>query len=468
MSAAARRWVVMLAVAVAVVPGLGFAGADAAVPSAAPWVGMMHPPHLGHGTAGTFALVSNFEDQKADGWSATRGSFTVVARPSYDGEPALRASGTAASPATARASAGFVLGQTSISFQAALRGSSTSTGFIGFADAKAPVAVIGISRGMVWAGATPASAVAIGPVPTNSSQPTGWVYVLANLHRVVNGSHRVWRMDVFVDRTDLVAQRGVSVPNAGGYTSAWLGTSAGTVEYTDLVFTTYQIASHIPGYNNMDGYGQGSGLLVRVLPAFTTLSATMVLQNWSTPQTGILGIQINAMNYTGTVKSTCHGFFQLGVDIDPRGHISPWYVPGKVCVAHYFNHTGLWPGFVSPPGTRLSLVIADNVSNGSIDFTILDRSVAGGFSAWHDSIPYTGTEFFGTYTQIEWQPCCAKFPISAYRLNATVDHLSIAGGNLSAPVGLPASYMIPFNVDLPPSWNLNYYNGAIAGYDQVG
>ena len=32
---------------------------------------------------------------------------------------------------------------------------------------------------------------------------------------------------------------------------------------------------------------------------------------------------------------------------------------------------------------------------------------------------------------------------------------------------LPASYMIPFVLDTPPTWSLTYYQGTSAGYTQV-
>jgi hypothetical protein len=73
----------------------------------------------------------------------------------------------------------------------------------------------------------------------------------------------------------------------------------------------------------MEGYGQGSGLVVGLLPAYSNLTAQMNLHSWSVPQNDILSFQINAMNLTGTTVSTCHGFFQLGVDLDPLGRIAP-------------------------------------------------------------------------------------------------------------------------------------------------
>jgi hypothetical protein len=110
------------------------------------------------------------------------------------------------------------------------------------------------------------------------------------------------------------------------------------------------------------------------------------------------------MNYTGTTVSTCAGFFQLGLDLDPHGTIAPWYVSGADCEANYFT---LQP-IPTPPGSELLLSIVDNSAARQISFTIDDVTIGRIFAA---SIPYRGSLFFGTYTQLEFQPCCAIFPI---------------------------------------------------------
>jgi hypothetical protein len=188
------------------------------------------------------------------------------------------------------------------------------------------------------------------------------------------------------------------------------------------------------------------------------------------PQAGILGTQINAMNRVGTTVSTCRGFYQLGVDLDPGGRIAPWYVPGFNCVATYFatNSTRSNGGFVTPAGSHLGLSITDNAVPHSIVFRIVDYSVHGANRYWNATIPYVGTDFFGAYTQLEWQPCCSKYPIGSYFYNGSFSHLRIVGGNVTAPMSLPASYMIPFALDVPTSWNFGYYDAATASYSQIG
>ena len=424
---------------------------------------------------GSFAFVANFEDGALDGWTAVSGNARVVSTPNYNGEPALRSAASAAGPQIdlAGASSGVVAGDSFVSFQADVHPGS-GTGFVGLADASGrPVAVIGVGGGYVWAGANPRHATAIEPIPTGTAQPTGWVYLSANVYATTLKNKAIaWVMDVFVDRSDVVAASQVPVPNAGDYAAALLKTISGTVYYTNTILANYQIPIQIPGYNNMDGYGQGSGLLVQLLPAFTTLTATMTLSSWDTPQTGILSFQINAMNYYGTTRSSCKGFFQLGVDLDPSGHIAPWYVEGTNCVAHYFgssNSGAISSGFPSPPGTTLHLTIQDQPAANQILFQIVDTApgVARADRYWNATMPYSGTLFYGSYTQVEWQPCCSNYPIGQYAFRGTLTDLTISGGSVAAPTALDAQYMLPFTLDLPPSWNLNYYDSPVAGYEQV-
>ncbi len=424
---------------------------------------------------GSFAFVANFEDGALDGWTAASGSARVVTTPNYNGEPALRSTAKSVGPQIdlAGSSSGVVAGDTFVSFQADVNPGS-GTGFVGLADASGfPVAVIGVGGGYVWAGANPAQATVVEPIPTGTAQPAGWVYLSANVYATtLKNKSTAWVMDVFVDRTDVVAASQVSVPNAGGYAAALLETTSGTVYYTNTILANYQIPVQIPGYNNMDGYGQGSGLLVQLLPSFTTLTATMTLSSWDTPQTGILSFQINAMNYYGTTRSSCKGFFQLGVDLDPSGYIAPWYVDGTNCIAHYFgnsNSGAISSGFPSPPGTTLELTIQDQPAANQIFFQIVDTApgVAAADRYWNATIAYGGTPFYGSYTQVEWQPCCSNYPISDYAFSGALTNLAISGGSVAAPTALEAQYMLPFALDLPPSWNLNYYDSSVAGYQQV-
>jgi len=212
----------------------------------------------------------------------------------------------------------------------------------------------------------------------------------------------------------------------------------------------------------MEGYGQGSGLLVNLLPAYFNLTAQMNLDSWNTPQAGMLSFQINAMNRTGTTRSTCVGFFQLGIDLDPNGRIAPWYVVGRNCEAVYFLGSGTSQSVPSPFPTHLVLTILDAQSSNEIVFTIKDTTTSQVFNA---TIPYSGGVFYGTYTQLEWQPCCNRYPIQEFKFDGSLYGIQITP--LSGPrTSLSSSYMLPFVLDAPPTWNFAYYQDSTDGYQQ--
>ncbi|MCI4335582.1 MAG: hypothetical protein L3K17_00065 [Thermoplasmata archaeon] len=461
----------ILVALIMVAPGLGVGVGWAASSSA--WAGALHAPRVapsfGPAVGSPFAFVSNFEDKKLDGWAATNGTASVVTKPTFNGEPAIGSSAKLGVPQVDVAN--LTPGSRSLSFQAELYYGHDGTGYVGLNSPAGSVAVVGIVNGTsVYAGPNVAGAKFVEAIPIHTVQPKGWVEVMAEVFASGIGSTTTWQMDVYVDRTDLIAATGVSVPGAGNYTSAVIRTTHGVVDYSNLVFSSYEIPTNIPGYNNMEGYGQGSGLFVSVLPRYTTLSADLDLKNWSAPQYGILSIQVNAMNLIGTTTGTCSGFFQLGVDINPSGHIAPWYVPKGNCIAYYYNSNDtptLSHGFLSPNSTHLSLQISQHGANSTISFTITDHQVTGANHSVEVWIPYNGSSFYGTYTQMEWQPCCSTHPINAYFLNASFTNLTISGGNLTTSMKLPASYMLPYELDAPPSWLLNYYQGTSAGYNEL-
>src|SRR5579875_451888 len=418
-------------------------------------------------TTGAFAFVSNFESGGLQGWSVVEGKQPkVVSLPNYFGEPSLESSAMGGSPQVDEATQGFVTGDNFISFQVAIY-TKSGEGFFGLFGSDGPVAVVGVEDGYIVAGSSPSSAVRVEPLPVGTAYPSGWVYIAANVYNASTPSspNVGWVMQLFVDRTDQPAAN-LSVPQAGNYQGAIIYTEISTVYYTDIVVTTYEIPIYLPGYNNMMGYGQGSGLLVNLLPAFYNLSAVMVLKSWSTPQQGILSFQINAMNYYGTTRSTCVGFFQLGVDLDPNGTIAPWYVPGKNCFAHYFissQNPAVQPGVPTPYGTVLTLSIVYEESQGEIVFTINDLNTSATYTA---SIPYNGTPFYGAYTQLEFQPCCNLYPINQYKVNGELQQMQIV--TLTGQrILLNASYMLPFTLDAPPTWSFTYYSNQQAGYQQI-
>jgi hypothetical protein len=418
-------------------------------------------------TQGAFAFVSNFETGSLEGWQRVSGATpVVVTKPSYSGESSLSSSASHGTQIDT-ANDNFVLGDSFLSFQVAIDATKGS-GYFGFADSGGnPVAIVGVSNGKVFAGPNFGNLQTIEPVPSETSYPSGWVYLTANVYDASTSSDKNagWVMQLFIDETDSVAST-LSVPNAANYASALIETTSGTVYYTNIVVTTYEIGINIPGYNNMDGYGQGSGLLVNLLPQFNKLSADMVLNSWNTPQEGILSFQINAMNYYGTTRSTCKGFFQLGVDLNPNGYIAPWYVEGTNCVAHYFlpsNNPAIQPGVPSPQGTHLKLSIVDDQTSKSITFTIVDVTTSQTFSA---SVAYNGTAFYGTYTQLEFQPCCASYPIQDYHINGELYNMQITTSS-GQTQSLGSNYMLPFVLDTPTSWDFTYFQNSISGYQQV-
>jgi hypothetical protein len=400
---------------------------------------------------GTFAFVSNFESKTLEGWQSVQGAAPkVVTSVEYSGEPSLRSSasqGAQIDYATKR----FVTGDALVSFQVAINNSSRTDAFFGLGSSDTNfVAVVGVEGGEVVEGSSLSTLSGIEAIPGGTAYPAGWVYISANVFS--NGT-----MSVFVDQTE-VQNASYSVPSAASYTGALIETVRGTAYFTDIVVSTYQLATYLPGYNNMEGYGQGSALNVKLLPAYQSLSAQMKVTSWSVPQNNILSFQINAMNSTGTLRSTCRGFFQLGVDINKDGHLAPWYVPGVNCEAHYF---ATLQGISTPPGTLLNLTISEAPT--SLTFTIDDINTSQVFT---QAISYNGNPFYSSYTQMEFQPCCAKFAISDYQLQGSIFgmHIITTSGETET---LGANYMVPFELDAPPTWNLNYYVGSTAGYNEV-
>ena len=158
------------------------------------------------------------------------------------------------------------------------------------------------------------------------------------------------------------------------------------------------------------------------------------------------------------------------MDLDPGGHISPWYVPNNNCVAYYFptHSPRVSSGFSTPPGFRLTLRIVDNVAAAQIDFEIPRPLDHGKNQTSSVSIPYNGSAFEGAYTQVEWQPCCSSYPISSYFFNGSLAGLTVSGGNLTGPMALPASYMLPVRPGRPALVELRLLNVPAAGYAQVG
>jgi len=138
-------------------------------------------------------------------------------------------------------------------------------------------------------------------------------------------------------------------------------------------------------------------------------------------------------------------------------------VQGKNCIAIYFQGSSNHRSVVSPFPTHLVLSIIDVPAVNQIVFTIKDTSTNQLFNA---SIPYRGGLFYGMYTQLEWQPCCNRYPIQEYALDGSLYAVQITP--LSGPkMLLSSSYMLPFVLDAPPSWSFSYYQDSVDGYQQT-
>lgn len=423
-------------------------------------------------TQGSFALVSSFNNggNYGDyGWYLVASpSPSITTSVNYFGEPSLSMS----PGSTVADNRGVITGEQTISFQFAVNSQASMSVFSIIDSAGASVLSVGVLGSAVYAGQSTTDIQFVGQAPSVSAYPNGWVYLSANIFNSSTNKAFSWTAQLFVDGSSAYLAN-LSVPQAFQYAGIELSSpSAGSspAYFTDIVFSTYEIPILIPGYNPMEGYGQGSGLLVNLLQPFTVLHATMTLSNWNVPEGGILSFQINAMNYYGTTRSTCRGFFQLGVDLNPDGLISPWYVPGVNCFAHYFlnsNNPAVQPGFHSPPGSVIELNIVYSPANKTITFSIADMSVplSSGDRYWNATIPYSGTAFYATYTQLEFQPS-SSYPIGQYYFNGTME--GIAYGNSPGSLSpLNESYMLPYTLNAPPGWSFTYYSNQQAGYSQI-
>lgn len=440
------------------------------VSSAMPMLEELQAPRAS--TTGSFAYVSEFTsggNYNSYGWNLISGkSPRIAVNGGYFGEPYLNMKQEAYLISTENVTPGDQF----VSFQFAANSQSGTPVFSIINGNGKSVAAVEISGNTVYAGANPESLQQYGTIPSGGVYSNGWAYITANVMNTTSTHSKTvsWSMQLFVDGSSKIFAN-VSVPHAYQYIGLMIGSVSGSAEITNIVFSSYEIPIYIPGYNPMEGYGQGSGLLVNLLSPFTVLHANMVINNWNVPEVGILSYQINAMNYYGTTTSSCVGFFQLGIDLNPNGTISPWYVPGVNCFAHYFLNSmnpAVQPGFKTPNGSILTLNIIDQPANKTMLFQIIDQSVstASGDRYWNATIAYNGTEFYGTYTQLEFQPSSA-YPISDYYFNGSLYNMGY-GNSLADLTPLNNSYMLPFVLDAPPTWSLTYYGSNTAGYNQIG
>lgn len=412
-----------------------------------------------------FAFVSNFESLSLGPWHKVSGkSPSVVVSPNYSGEPVLKSTASSTSNQSDYATKGIEKSISYIWFQVAIDYSSlssTSKGYFGLGSSGTDfVAVVGVQDGNVVAGGNLSTLQVIEPIPTGTAYPPGWVLISG---WIMNDFDSSSTMRLFVDRSDVITANSVLIPNVDSYTGALITTTKGTVYYTNIVLQTIQDPSNDPGFTySQMGYGEGSGGNIQYLPFFSNLTAQMTLYNWSVPQNNLLSFQMNAMNMSGAKASTCSGFFQLGVDFNKKGHIAPWYVNGTLggeCEAHYFDGFG---GVSSPSPTNLVLSIVWDSASSQVVFKIVDETTSQTFE---QTIPYLGGAFYAVNTQLEFDT--AKNSPSDYKMQGSFFDFQITPVGSASPQYVNSTYMLPYFVNSPPTWDPTFFNNGIFGYNQI-
>ncbi len=416
---------------------------------------------------GGFAFISEFTsggNYSNYGWKLICGTEAPIISYSttYFGEPSLALTeGT--SIATHR---NIVEGFHSVSFQYAMRIPGESGTFEVTSSSGMSVASVTVAGGTAYIGTNPEVAPVAKSIPNSDLLSGGWLLVSGNLFQNNSGSNLPWTFQVFLGGTDSVFGE-ISAPLGSDYSGIELSSGDGSAYFTDVIVSNEQIGFIQQGQNSMEGYGQGSGSLFSLMQPFDTVRADVLLNNWTSSLFGVFSIQINVMNYTGALNPTGIGFFQLGVDLDPNGLIAPWHVNGVNEVAMYFpDHIGPtdFPGFSTPNGTILQLTIFYNTSAHDILFQIVDESIWGSGRYWNAVIPYSGPPFYAAYTQMEASAVnmtqTTGFGFSGEMFNISYGQVP----NYLTPFN--SSYMVPYFINTPNSWNLGYYNQSISGYSQ--
>jgi 3',5'-cyclic AMP phosphodiesterase CpdA len=96
---------------------------------------------------------------------------------------------------------------------------------------------------------------------------------------------------------------------------------------------------------------------------------------------------------------------------------------------------------------------------------IVDYSATSQDMFWNATIPYSGTAFYSTCTQLEFQPSPA-YPIQDYYFNGTLYNIAYVD-SYSTMQTLNGSYMLPFILNALPTWSFAYYDSSLSGYQQI-
>ncbi|MEM0141146.1 MAG: hypothetical protein QXN66_03810 [Thermoplasmatales archaeon] len=408
----------------------------------------------------SFAFVSIFStamNYTSYGWKLLSGDQPLITTTKqFNGQPALELP----QGSEVRTTRYFTPGDRLLSFQFALSDAGGTGVFSIVNDSSENLVSISIHGETVQV--TSGNLSSNATVLPSVNQSDGWVFIQGTMFVNLSRNDGTWFLEMFSGSTASPLMN-VSIGNISTYAGIKIVSLDGTTYFSNIIFTSDPLVTYQPGYNSMEGYGQGSGDPAQLLGPFTIMHANVVVYNWSSATFAALSLQINALNYEASINPTAQGFFQVGVDLDPAGSLAPWYVGGSNAVAIYFPNNlnpDFMPGFSSPNGTRLSFTIQYLTSKHIVRLQIIDYSVSKQFEFWNATVEYQGSPFYAAYTQLELS---ASSSPDGYSCSYLVYNMTY-GNSPSAMQPFPPDYELPYSLNSLPNWYMSPYNDTINGY----
>ncbi|MEM0126843.1 MAG: hypothetical protein QXW29_02360 [Thermoplasmatales archaeon] len=409
-----------------------------------------------------FAFVSMFSERSnysSSGWKLISGDQPVVSSSQmFEGQPSLFLS-NGSEIASARS---FPAGDRLLSFQFIVK---IRSGIFVFSIVNSSLkSILSISLGSESLSVISGNEIKRIWIKGDASGSGGWDLIQGTAFENISSGNDSWNLQLFSEGND-VPLTNMSIRNMSSYSGLTAFVLNGSAYLSDVIFTSDPIALYLPGYNFMEGYGQGSGEIAQLLGPFTILHANIILYNWSSTSFGAMSLQINALNYSASLNPTARGFFQVGVDLDPAGSIAPWYVGGNNAVAVYFPNfynPDFMPGFQSPNGTRLSLSVEYLTAKHLVLMQVIDYSVGRQFEFWNASVQYSGPPFYSAYTQLELSSSASPDGYSGHFLVYNITY----GNSLESMQPFSPDYELPYSINAPSNWYISPYNFTVNGYSE--
>ncbi|MEM0128371.1 MAG: hypothetical protein QXO03_04720 [Thermoplasmatales archaeon] len=413
-------------------------------------------------TSGDFAFVSIFSvgsNYSSLGWKLTSGDQPVVTSSKMSGgQPSL----FLPQGSEIASSRSFPPGDRLLSFQFAVKAWS---GTFVFSIVNSSLQnILSISLQAASLSAISGNETKRIGIQGSAAESGGWLLIQGTTFENISTSNGSWNLELFSGGND-VPLANISIRDMSSYSGLTVSSLNGSAYLSDVIFTSDPIALTLPGYNIMEGYGQGSGDIAQLLGPFTVLRADIILYNWSSASFGAMSLQINALNYSASLNPTAKGFFQVGIDLDPAGSIAPWYVSGTNAIAVYFPNfynPDFMPGIQSPNGTRLSLSIEYLTARHLVLMQVIDYSVGRQFEFWNASVQYSGPPFYSAYTQLELSSSVSPDKYSGHFLIYNITY----GNSLESMQPFAPDYELPYSINAPSNWHIGPYNFTINGYSE--